>query len=619
MRFVWAVVAFVLAAVMIGAGLAQRTIFQGPKTETTQLQVEQDAPFTMIDGAVLNRLPGSQTLRAQSDGTIFVSYGRTADLQAWLSDTPYNEISLDSAGLPVATLVEPEVEAVEEAPADAEAGAATEAPAEGETDAAAEDAGEAVRSPVGSDLWLDEFQEDDLLIAPLQLPDTMSVLVASDGAEPAPAQLSVSWPIQNSTPWAGPLIVLGGIVMLVGAFLYFLGIRNARRSRGPRRKGLPMPVTEPIDLAVEGADKGVITAGKPTRRGIAGRKAFVALPIIAITGLLVSGCSAESWPTFGPSPTPSPTQTVIAPEDQQDPAITATQAERIITRISETMADADSTMDATLAATRMGGAALAERATNYKLRAAIADYALPSSVPTKPLEIVLPQATNEWPRVVMAVATDADDKTASIMYLTQEDPWSAYKLTYLAALEAATEMPNLAPDYIGATRVAPDSPFLLMAPDQIAAAYADILDKGEESEFYAAFEAEGDQFRTIVSEDRARRIQEFNATGATTGSLAFGSTPGTETPIALATVESGAIVAVNLNETDTVKPVSAEAVIKLTNNATVRTLTGVEQSATGFTSTFGDQLFFYVPAQGSTEKIRLLGYSSSILDAQVIK
>src|SRR5829696_2987654 len=81
-RFVWAVAAFVLAAVMIGAGIAQRTVFQGPKTETSAISVADAAPYALIDGEVLNRLPGAQTLRAQGDGSIFAAYGRTADIKA---------------------------------------------------------------------------------------------------------------------------------------------------------------------------------------------------------------------------------------------------------------------------------------------------------------------------------------------------------------------------------------------------------------------------------------------------------------------------------------------------------------------------------------------------------
>lgn len=611
MRFVWAVAAFVLAAVMIGAGIAQRTVFQGPDADIAAISVDEEAPYLLIDGAVLNETAGAQTLRAQGDGEIFAAYGRTADMQAWLADTPYNVASLDESGEIVTELVEPEIEAQP-----------VEGSADGEEEAAADDAATeepAARSPIGSDLWLDEFQQSDILIAPLQLPAEMSVLVASDGSAPAPENVSVSWPIENSTPWAGPLIVAGGIVLAIGVFLYILGIRHARRSRGPRRKGLPLPVTEPIDIAVESADKGVISSTPRSRRAITGgRRAFAIVPVVAVSALLFSGCSADAWPQFGATPTPTPTASVVVPEGQQAPAVTKPQAERILTRIAETVAEADEAKDAALAATRLEGAALATRETNYKLRAAIADFAAPAPILTKPLEIVLPQAYDEWPRSVMVVVDDEESKTSSIMVLTQQDAWAPYKLSYAASLEASTPMPDLAPVYIGAVQPAPDSPFLKMAPQDVAAAYSDIINKGEESEFFDMFEAEGDQLRERITLDRQDRLTEFNQTGADTATLTFSSSPGSFPSMALATLESGAIVAVNVDETDTVKPKNADAVIKLDKNPAVRALVAADQSATGVTTTFTDQVFFYVPVQGSPEKIRLLGYSSDLLDAKVI-
>ena len=628
MRFVWAVAAFVLATVMIGAGIAQRTIFQGPRTETTAISVEEDTPYLLIDGAVLNQLPGTQTLRAQREGDVFASYGRTADIQAWLADTRYTRVTVDGDGSLDTAVVEPEVDATAEEPA-AEGTtdvAAPDAAAEGdavaeptEEEAAADAAG---RSPVGSDLWLDEYQQTDLLIAPLQLPEGMSVLVASDGTAPAPSKVTVSWPLQTSTPWAGPLIVGGGILMAVGVFLYILGIRHARRKRGPRRKGLPLPVTEPIDIAIDHDGKGVISSQAPTRRGVtSGRRAFAVLPLVAVSALLFSGCSADAWPQLAPSPTPSPTATVIAPDGQQAPAVTKAQAERILTRIAATVADADAAMDGDLADTRLEGAALAARDTNYKLRAAIPDYATPAPILAKPLEIILPQAYDGWPRSVIAVADDDNSKTSSIMVLTQQDAWSDYKLSYIGSLEASTSLPDLAPAYIGAPQVEPDSPFLLLPPNQVAAAYADIIAKGEESEFYDLFEADGDQLRLSIAADRQRRLDEFNKTAnttAATATLEFSSAAGPQPPFALQTVESGAIVAVNINEIDTTKPTNEDAVIKLGENRTVKALTGVDQSQTGFVTTYSDQVFFYVPGPGSNEKIRLLGYSSDILDAKIL-
>lgn len=601
-RFVWAVVAFVLAAVLIGTGIAQRTILQGPRSETMQIAVDDAAPYTLIDGAVMGILPGSQTLRAQGDGTIFAAYGRTIDMTAWLSDTTYNLVTLGDDGDLEVVLVEPEPIAADGTAADATA--------------TAEQAASATRNPAGSDLWLDEFVQDDVLIEPLQLPETMSLLIASDGTAPAPSRVSLSWPIVHVTPWAGPLMVLGGVFMVIGVILYVLALRNVRRSRGPRRKGLPVAATEPIDLAVEGADKGVISAGSP-RRQLGGKRPFVVLPVLAISALAFTGCAPEAWPSFEATPTPTPTETILAPEDQQQPAVTEAQAGRILTEIAEVAAEADETRDADLAATRLDGAVLAERKTNYRLRGSLPEYPAPPAVAAKPIDILLPQAYDGWPRTVMAVVTSEDDKSASIMVLSQADPWADYKLTHQSDLEASTKMPDLAPAYIGAAQVPPDSAFLLMSPQDLPAAYADVINNGDESQYSPLFEVEGDQFRASVTADRERRLEEFNKTGTNTGSLTFDAVPGGFTPVALATVPSGAIVAVTIDESDTVKPTNADAVIKLENNPTVKTLVDADQSATGVTTIFSDQLFFYVPAQGSSERIRLLGYSSAILDAKV--
>jgi len=618
-RFVWAVAAFVLAAVMIGAGIAQRTVFQGPTAQTTEISVEDDAPYILIDGAVLNAMPGTQTIRAAADGPVFAAYGRTADLEAWLSDATYNSVSAASDGDVETELVEPTAE--DEAPDAAADPAATPTASEpAATTEAADPAVPAGRNPAGSDLWLDEYQQDDLLIVREELPATMSVIVATDGTAAAPSDVSLTWKITSSTPWAGPLIVAGGLIMAFGIVLYILGIRHVRRSRGPRRKGLPLDATQPIDLAVEGEGKGVISANTPPRRALSrGKRSLLIVPAVAVSALLFAGCSADSWPELAGTPTPTPTETVLEQEGEQAPAVTEAQATRILDRIAATVADADANMDPALAATRLAGSPLAERETNYKLRAAIADYAAPAAIPAKPVFPLLPQAYEGWPRTVMAVVADEANKTASIMMLTQQDQWADYKLSYLASLEAETKLPDLAPAYIGAPGVQPDSPFLLMPPEDVAAAYADILNKGEDSEYASLFETAGDQFRAEVMADRQARRDGFNATGSKTGTLTFEAAAGATAPLALTTLESGAIVAVSLTETDVAKPTNPEAVIKIGDNPRAKALAGAEQSATGFTSTFSDQLFFYVPSQGSTEKIRLLGHGSNFLDAKVIK
>lgn len=589
MRFVWAVAAFVLAALLIGAGIAQRTIFEGPTTITRSIDVTGDAPYVLIDGAVLSSNPGTQTLRVQDDGTIFAAYGRTSDLQAWLAKADYTSVTMKGGSVDEASV------------------AASDPPA---SDAEP-------LSPVGSDLWLAEFQEDDVLITPLQLPGDMSLLIATDGTQAAPHTLSVTWPLRNSTPWAGPLIVAGCVLLAAGLVLYYLGVRHVRRSRGPRRKGLPLPVTEPIDLAVDAADKGVITAA-PTRRQLsAGRRPLLALPALALSTALFAGCSAEAWPELASTPSPSASASVVVPEDQGSPVVTQTQAERIVSRAASAVADADAALDAAAAALRLDGSALAVRETNYRLRAAVPDQPAPAAIPKGPLEVVLPEANDEWPRTFLAVASGASDAADVVMSVTQQDAWSPYKITRLARLTSDTTL-QLAPSYVGAIPILADSPFLTLAPEDLASAYADVLTHGDQSEFATLFDLDDDAFLASTTQSRSERLASFNTTGAQTGTLTFSSEAGEAPPIALATLDSGAIVAVTVLDRDTVTPTDPDAVIKLTDNPVVATLTGVTQSASGFTTTYADQLFFFVPSQSSKERIRLLGFSSDILDAKVV-
>ncbi|MGO1852229.1 MAG: glycosyl transferase, partial [Microbacteriaceae bacterium] len=247
MRFVWAVVAFVLATLLIGAGIAQRTIFTGPSSQQQELSVEEPAAYVLVDGEVLRESPGQQTLLIRDDGDIFAAYGRTADMEAWLSDATYNAITLGEDGSPESRLVEPSADSESESGTPAPTPSADpDADGDAADEAAADEPG---RNPEGSDLWLDSFTEQDQLITDMQLPEGMSVLIAKDGTEPAPADIVVSWPLNTSTPWVGPLITAGGAVLLFGLVMYVLAIRHQRRGRGPRRKGPgALPATEPIGL-----------------------------------------------------------------------------------------------------------------------------------------------------------------------------------------------------------------------------------------------------------------------------------------------------------------------------------------------------------------------------------
>jgi hypothetical protein len=655
-RFVWAVVAFVLAAALIGAGIAQRTIFMGPDSVQETVQIDEPAPFILIDGDVLRAHPGAQTLLIRGDGEIFSAYGRTPDMEAWLADSDYNQVTVDDDGsFQVEHVVAPEAEddAVDSGDT------ATEEPTTEDDPAAVTG-----RDPAGSDLWLNSFSDtDSLSLDNLRLPEGVSVLVAYDGTENAPDDIVASWPLDTSTPAAGPLMVAGGVLLLVGLILYVLGIRHQRRGRGPRRKGPgPLPVTEPIDLAsLPASDRAAIESGAagpkaqteddiqdaeivdepstaeggaddgktegqskmksadPARR----RRRLLVVPILGLTAVLAAGCSSDSWPQLGaPEATPSPTPTVIAPENQKPPAVTEAQAERILGEISATLAEADTNRDLDLAKTRLDGPALTARTTDYALRTAIADSPVPAAIPTDDVEVVLPEATDRWPRTTLLLSKSADDETVPpvLLTMTQQDPWSNYKVTNIAEMSADAVFPDVAAAWLGTALVPDDSAFLSIAPGELAAAFADVVDTGEKSASNGLFDDLSQKLATSIRDSRQTVVQNLIDNGAAeTSEVSFDMAPADDPAVSMTTLDSGAIVGITLTDAETVKPTSADAVIRFGDNAKANALTGVSESAKGVVTTYEFQLFFSVPAQGSTEQIKLLASRQDLVSVEVIK
>jgi len=99
--------------------------------------------------------------------------------------------------------------------------------------------------------------------------------------------------------------------------------------------------------------------------------------------------------------------------------------------------------------------------------------------------------------------------------------------------------------------------------------------------------------------------------------VAFTTTAGKATVVALSTVNSGAIVAVDINETEAAKPKQTGATINV--KGAVRALIGKAKSKTGVTTVYNDQLLFYVPSVNDSGKIVLLGFSSGLVSAKEFK
>lgn len=580
MRFVLAIVAFVIGLLLVGLGVAQRTVFAPPSSIVAQTSTTAKAPVTVIPGSVLNANPGYQRINISGSGSVFAAYGKTSDVKAWVGDAAHTTLRYDAD--------------------------------KSELVGRKSGSESSVPDPRGSDLWYQEW--DDAGQFTVRLPQDVSMVVVSEGGSSAPSDVSVTWPRDTATPSVGPLMtagtvfVLGGIVLLVWAFLH------QRRSRGPRRRS---GGTRPP--RVRASRRAAAAGAQVPTRSRRGRRSLIAVPVVLVGALSLAGCSSEYWPQGGgdAAATATPTATATGAAEQSEPtAATRQQINRIVQRVAEVATKADADKDASLAETRFTGPALELRKANYQIRDKDQDVQAPPAISASDISVSLPQQTDSWPRTVFVVASDPDDeKTApQALTLVQESARDDYKVMYDVSLEADAELPSVAPVSIGAAQLASDSKLLALAPDQVATAYGDILSKDADSEDAALFRSDGDDLRAKIGKDYK---DKKSASLPDTAKIEYSSESPEDTAVALATNGAGALVSVNLNEIEKVTPTADGA--EVNTEGAVKALSGVDSSKKGVSATYGVQLLFSVPAVGSDDKIVLLGFTQGLIAASEVQ
>jgi hypothetical protein len=584
-RFVYAIVSFVIAALMIGAGFAQRTVFLPPDEVVASVSVDSQAPVTVIDGETLNSFPRTQTVSIGGSSEVFAAYGRTSDVIAWVGNASYNSIGYDAESQQLSS----------------ELVSGTE---------------EVVPDPAGSDLWLAEYSDSLALTQRVKVPEDVSFVIVSDGTSPAPANISISWPLDDSTPWVTPLLIGGGVVLLIGLGLLLWAITQMRRSRGPRRKQPKTPKLPKQPRYKPSKSPKALGAGSTSARRST-RTTMVAVPLALVSVLAVGGCAVDPASSAStPDHVAVEKSATVEDSSALPPAVTKLQATRIVERIADVAAVADEELDAKVLSERFAGPALALRTAKYKIKKDNKDEELPSPILDGPVRIILPQQNDAWPRTVFVVIQDDTDETVAptALMLVQDDPRAQYLVHYAVNLEPGVTIPELAPEEVGAARISPDSPLYTVLPSELAAAYGDILIKGEKSDWLEAFDQEGDTLQAELGVAEKKKRQKKLPD---TAKLSFKNAAGKGQVIVLATLDGGAIVAVDLKETETVEPVQDGATVNAPKG--VKALSGKSVSTKGLKAVYGDQLLFYVPSTTTGGKVKLLGYDQGLIAASELK
>ncbi|OLO44505.1 hypothetical protein [Actinomyces oris] len=250
-RRILSVVVTVLGLVLVALAVCSATIWKPSSKVEAKLASGPSQPYVFTAPGVLSGVGSDVTVTASSsdgkDVHLFVT--RAADLDAWMSPDadralPYTVVTRIDADAGILSSKDetkycPSASATPAA--SAQAGAT---PSSAGTQCSERKANAVTAS--GSDIWLGEktggssvtfntAEDADRAMLPRKDIDEQIVVMAmTDGKAPAPS-LAVTWERQVETPWYfyGGL-VLGGLFVLVGAFLFFIDLQ-LRRANVDRR------------------------------------------------------------------------------------------------------------------------------------------------------------------------------------------------------------------------------------------------------------------------------------------------------------------------------------------------------------------------------------------------
>jgi len=593
-RLIASLVLLAVSTLCLTVGIAQRTVFEEPETIEQAIQMDTSAPATIISGSALVAYPGRQTVTVsggvtgrvpsesgegfvrKESSSVFVAYGSTVDVMAWLEPGRHTKLSYDLATDSLQVL-----------------------PRSGEA---------YLPDPRGSDLWFAEYSGEGEVSFSLAGTGDITVLVMSDGQLPAPQTITLSWPGSNEAPWILALIVLGVLFLAAGLGSAVAAWAHWRRNQGPKRRR-PKIASQPFRPKPRRPQPR--QPPRPSSIKPRGRRSasFIALPLAGGLVLGLGACATEVAPIEEVVLKAAPA--VQAP----NPAVTEFQFSTIMSRVAAQIRAADGELSDSLLVPRVANPTFSARRVSYIVTRSDSQSSSLLAIPAGPVRLVVPQQTTGWPRSVFAVIQDEQDLESPSLgvIIRQEDPRSNYKLTYAVVLNPQVQLPDLPSANVGAPKLNPDSKLIRLAPSELLAHYADVVNNGEESPFSEEFALAIDALYGQIGPDALALRQESFGQNVR---IEWNTTVTDREVVAFSSADGGAIVLGTLQQTERVEPVQSGAAVN--SGIGIRALTSLSQSTEGFDVDSHVQILWYVPPVGSEEGIRVLGYTYSLIASREV-
>ncbi|WP_458781696.1 hypothetical protein [Arthrobacter sp. D3-16] len=562
LRLKTAVALVLLGLLTLLAGIGQKTIWAPSETFTASAPADAEAaPLTVIDQNLRTLHGGTVKINIEGDGNFLLAAGRPDDVDAWVGQTAHNTVtgvSEDGKALQVEH-------------------------AEGDTTAP---------NPAGSDLWVSTENASGQLEYSWTPPadGDWTLLLASDGTQPAPASISMTFPNDTSTPWAIPLMVLGSLLILGGIVLALLSLRK-RNGDG------------------DGQGSGFAQRARATSEArSSSRVSMVAAGVVAAAVVAGTGAAAHATsPAPEPSPDSSSTASAVAQEPSGSPVLLDAQFRRILEQVSSAADAGDAAKDAAKLADRVGGTELEVRTQNYKIRSQVGSYEARMPVRSTKLLTTVVTSNRVWPRSVLAVTQGEGNVVPQLLTLVQASPRENYKLVETNPLQPGTTFPTINRD--GTETLAPsDKTGLLYSGEEAMAGLADRLTSAESAFKDKLVEGESSPYIADTLSYQAEVVK-----AGENGNFSFTHKVVPESTVVFRTADGGALVLGRINFGFEGTPKAAGD--KLTIGDDAAALAGGKETTTGMVLNFAESMAVYVPPAGSTDPMKLVAATRGLVGA----
>lgn len=594
LRFKTAVALVLLGLLTLLAGIGQKTFWAPPETVTaTAPSGAAAAPLTVFDEKLRTLHNGTVTINVKGEGSFMLAAGRPDDVDAWVGATAHNTVSG----------VSEDGKALQVTHADGEA---------------------AAPSPAGSDLWVSTENASGELKYNWTPPadGDWALLLATDGTKPAPASISMTFPNDTSTPWAIPLMVIGGLLILAGAALLVLKPKSGTRAgngvsgkggapaagaRGTARRDsdaeAAAPVAAaPVDAAPKGPAQQLNAAPATAARRL--RRSGAVVAMLTATAVAGSGVAAQASQTPAPSPATSSAEAEQAPAS---PVLVDAQFRRIMEQVASAVDAGDAAKDASKLEPRVAGPELEIRTQNYKIRSQVGSYEPRMPVRATKLLTTVVTEQRSWPRTVMAVTQGDGNVVPQLLNLTQASPRENYKLVLTTPLQPGTTFPGIARG--GTETLAPaDKSSLIYSGEEALIVLGARLNSAE-SEFKDKL-AEGAS-SPYIADTLAYQADVVNS--GVNGTFSFTHKMVPESVVVFRTADGGALAMGRLNFAFEGTPKAAGD--KLTIGDDAAALAGGKETSTGMVLTFAESAAVYIPPTGSQEPMKLVAATRGLVGA----